>query len=565
MVVDEKDKKISLLLEDLSSLENYIRDLSSFSPLPLCFISPLGVILEANPSFERISNFGFDEIIGKSIEEIFEKEKMEKLIKKTLKQGFVEGREMILFTKDKQEIPVSVFSRTRKDEKGETVGCFLALFDFTEIKKIQDKLKETSAVLEIRVKARTKELEEERKMLEERVEGRTKELEESKQALMAMLSNAEESRNALMNILEDVELEKSKTEEERDKTNLIISELVDGLLVFDTENKLSLINPKAETLLKIKGKDVIGKSVPELIDFPVFAPLVKLLGKKIRKVSREEFRVGRKLTLEVTTVYIKKGRDRKGVLVVLHDITREKIVEKTKSEFVSIAAHQLRTPLSAIKWTLKMLLSGDLGKITDEQKEFIGKSYESNERMISLINDLLNVTRIEEGRYVLKRDAVDMIKMIENIIKSYRSLIKQRQVRFRFKEPKERLAKIVVDEEKLELATRNLFDNAIRYSLPGGEIVVELKKSEKNIEFSIKDSGVGIPNDQQNRIFSKFFRGANVIRMETDGSGLGLFISKNIIEAHGGNIWFESEEGRGTTFYFTIPIEDEYEEFIEGF
>ena len=566
MVVDEKDKKISLLLEDLSSLEDYIHDLFSFSPLPLCFISPLGVILEANPSFERISNFSFDEIVGEAIEKIFEKEKIEKLIKETFKKKFVEGQEMVLFTKDKREVPVSVFSRTRMDKEGKIVGCFLGVFNLTEVKKIQDELEQASAVLEIKVEARTKELEEERKALEGRVKERTKELEDSRQALMATLSDVEESRRALVNMLEDVELEKSRSEEERDRTNLIISGLVDGLLMFDAQNRLSLMNPKAETFLRIKSKDVIGKSILELTSFSVFVPLVKLLGEKIRKISREEFQVEKRLTLEVTTVYIKrKEEEKEGVLVVLHDVTREKRIERTKSEFVSIAAHQLRTPLSAIKWTLRMLLSGDLGEITDEQEEFIQKSYESNERMITLINDLLNVSRIEEGRYLYKPKLASIEDLVQSVIKSYKKSIEERRIRFKFKRSKKKLPRIMLDVEKMQLAIENLIDNAIRYTSPRGEVTVILKRVNMEIEFSVKDTGVGIPKDQHSRVFTKFFRGANVIRMETEGSGLGLFITQNIIEAHGGKIWFESEEGKGTTFHFVLPTKREFEKFLEGF
>lgn len=565
MVVDEKDKKISLLLEDLSSLEDYIHDLFNFSPLPLCFISPLGVILETNPSFERVSNFSFDEIVGEAIERIFEEERIEKLIKETFKKGFVEGQEMVLFTKDKREVPVSVFSRTRTDKKGKIVGCFLGVFNLTEVKKIQDELKQASAVLEIRVEARTKELEEERGALEERVKERTKELEDSGQALMATLRNVEESRRALVNMLEDVELEKSRTEEERDRTNLIISELIDGLLMFDAQNRLSLINPQAEKLLRIKAKDVVGKSILELTSFPVFIPLVKLLGEKIKKISKEEFQVEKRLTLEVTTVYVRKGKEREGVLVVLHDVTREKIIERTKSEFVSIAAHQLRTPLSAIKWTLRMLLSGDLGEITEEQEEFIQKSYESNERMITLINDLLNVSRIEEGRYLYRPKLANIEDLVQSVIKSYKKSIKERKIKFKFERPEKRLPKIMLDIEKMQLAIENLIDNAIRYTPPGGEVIVILKRVNMEIEFSVKDTGVGIPKDQHHRVFTKFFRGANVIRMETEGSGLGLFITKNIVEAHGGKIWFESEEGKGTTFHFVLPAKREFEEFLGGF
>jgi signal transduction histidine kinase len=224
-----------------------------------------------------------------------------------------------------------------------------------------------------------------------------------------------------------------------------------------------------------------------------------------------------------------------------------------KTEFVSISAHQLRTPLSAIKWTLKMFLDGDLGKITKEQGEFLEKIYQSNERMINLINDLLNVTRIEEGRYLYNPVLADIVQICQSVIDSYKEEMEKKNLKFIFEKPKE-LPKVRVDVEKISLAIQNLLENAIRYNREGGEIEITLEEKEGKIKFSIKDTGIGIPKNQQHRVFIKFFRAPNALRMETEGSGLGLFITKNIIEAHGGKIWFESEEGKGTTFYFTLPV-----------
>jgi len=254
-----------------------------------------------------------------------------------------------------------------------------------------------------------------------------------------------------------------------------------------------------------------------------------------------------------------------GTLVILHDVTREKIIERMKTEFVSLAAHQLRTPLSAIKWALRMVLDGDLGPITEEQRDFMEKTYSSNERIITLINDLLNVTRIEEGRYLYRPILTDIESVVQFVIDSYKEEIEKRKIKFEFKKPEKKLPKVMLDVEKMRLAIQNLLENAIRYTQPEGRVTASLKYVKKEIEFSIKDTGIGIPKDQQERIFTKFFRGGNAIRLETKGSGLGLFIVKNIIEAHGGKIWFESEEGKGTTFYFTIPVKEEFGEFLKEF
>jgi len=391
----------------------------------------------------------------------------------------------------------------------------------------------------------------EKKDIIEELEKKTKEL--------------EESRTALMNMLEDVEEARGKAEEEKNKTLTIINNFTDGLLLFDPENKLSLINPQAEVFFEVKSRDIIGRPVLELSTFPTIEPLVRLVGGEIKGVFRKELPITEKLTLEVSTVPMMRKEEKLGTLVILHDVTREKIIERMKTEFVSLAAHQLRTPLSAIKWALRMVLDGDLGPITEEQRDFMEKTYSSNERIITLINDLLNVTRIEEGRYLYRPILTDIESVVQFVIDSYKEEIEKRKIKFEFKKPEKKLPKVMLDVEKMRIAIQNLLDNAIRYTQLGGRVTASLKYVKKEIEFSIKDTGIGIPKDQQERVFTKFFRGANVMRMATEGTGLGLFITKNIIEAHGGKIWFESEEGKGTTFYFTIPVKEEFGEFLREF
>lgn len=362
------------------------------------------------------------------------------------------------------------------------------------------------------------------------------------------------SRLALINILEDAEEARREADKEKNKTLAILANFTDGLLVLDKENIISLINPRAEEFLNVKNKEIIGRLISELDQFPNFKPLINFLKNGVKKVFREELSIKENLILEVSIISMTKNRERSGTLIVLHDITREKNIERMKTEFVSISAHQLRTPLSAIKWTLKMLLDGDIGKITEEQRVFIERTYKSNERMIRLINDLLDISRIEEGRYLYQHTLCQIEDVIQSVIDSYQEEIDKRKLKVEFKKPEGKLPQAMLDVEKIILAIQNLFDNAVKYTLPHGIVTISLKDVKNKIEFSIKDTGVGIPENQKKRIFSKFFRAVKTTRMETDGSGLGLFIAKNIIEAHNGKIWFESTEGKGTTFYFSLPI-----------
>ena len=388
----------------------------------------------------------------------------------------------------------------------------------------------------------------------ERREAELGELKDSRTALMNILEDVEKSRKALINILEDVEEARKEALEEKDKTQAIITNFADGLLLFDNENKLLLINPQAEKIFGLKQKDLVGKTIHNLINFPALKRIAVLIQKEVPLVFRQEVELKGNLILEVTTLKVLVGKERLGILVILHDVTREKMVEKMKTEFVSLVAHQLRTPLSAIKWTLRILLDRELGAITSEQQDFLEKTYQSNERMISLINDLLNVTRIEEGTYIYKPTLTSIEVLWQSVVNSLKEEIGRKAIHFEFKKPESPLPQVLIDAEKMGLVLQNLLDNAVRYTPKGGRVTISLKYAKEEIECSVKDTGIGIPKDQKGRIFSKFFRGANVMRLETEGTGLGLFIAKNIVEAHQGRIWFKSEEGKGSTFYFTLPV-----------
>lgn len=251
-------------------------------------------------------------------------------------------------------------------------------------------------------------------------------------------------------------------------------------------------------------------------------------------------------------------------------VEREQAISQIKSEFISLAAHQLRTPLSAMKWALRMVIDGDMGKINRKQRDFLEKSYQTNERMIGLINDLLDVARIEEGKFGYIFDFSDLGTIIESVIGEQNISAQRKNIKIIFRQPAKMFPKIKIDSSKIKVALGNLLENAILYTLPGGLVEISIETFGKNyLKVVIKDTGVGIPKHQIPRLFSKFFRGGNVVLMQTEGSGLGLFIVKNIIQRHGGKIWLESEEGKGTTVHFTLPLEEklipEKEKAFEGF
>jgi signal transduction histidine kinase len=231
---------------------------------------------------------------------------------------------------------------------------------------------------------------------------------------------------------------------------------------------------------------------------------------------------------------------------------RDKAVSRMKSEFVSIVAHQLRGPLSSLKWTFDLIKNGSLGSLTQEQEEYLGNCRKANDKMIDTVNDLLDLTRIEEGRFLYEYSKIEIEDLIQGVLDNSKIEASRRKVNIEFK--KEDVPTLMADEEKIIIVVKNLLENALNYTPAGGRVDISFDQKPKEVIVKIKDTGIGIPQDQQKNVFNKFFRAKNALSVETSGSGLGLYIAKNIVEKHGGRIWFESAPDQGTTFYFTLPL-----------
>ncbi len=231
-------------------------------------------------------------------------------------------------------------------------------------------------------------------------------------------------------------------------------------------------------------------------------------------------------------------------------------LDKAKSEFISVAAHQLRTPLSAIKWTLSMLIDENTENLTADQKSLLMRGYESNERILSLINEMLVVTRIEAGKMQYNLAPLHLEDVIESVLLDFAGQAHVRHMNLAFERPATHSPYVSADPDMMRSVVQNIVENAIRYTPDGGTINVSMTSSTAEVTVAIKDSGIGIPPQQRSSIFNKFFRADNAARFRTDGSGLGLYIVKSFVEKHGGKIWFDSSEGKGTTFFFTTPAAD---------
>ncbi len=424
------------------------------------------------------------------------------------------------------------------------------------VEKEKERMDELEKVLEIRVNARTRQLQEIAEYLERKTKKRTEALEEKTKELEKKAKMEEGSRTALLNLAEDLEEASQEAKKEKDKTLAIVNNFTDGLLFFDSNKSLILINPQGEMLFEVESGNILNKKPSEIKKInKKLEKLINKVGDKVERIFREEITLGDDNFLEITSVLVEREDEEIGTLVIIHDITREKRVERMKTEFVSLAAHQLRTPLAGIKWSLVTILEEkEESGISAEVYDLIEKAYEANERMVLLVNDLLNVTRMEEGNYVYEPKKVDIKEIVDLALDEYKDLVESRGLKFSLEQPEEKLPYIIADMEELSLVVKNFFDNALKYTKEGEiKLKVEQVEGENKLKVIVSDTGVGIPEYQKDKMFNKFFRAENVQLMDTEGSGLGLFISKNIVEAHGGEMGFESQENEGSSFFFTIP------------
>lgn len=225
-----------------------------------------------------------------------------------------------------------------------------------------------------------------------------------------------------------------------------------------------------------------------------------------------------------------------------------------KEDFISTATHQLRSPLVGMKWTLDMILQGEVGKITGEQKKWLRGAYKSNERVIEMVDDMLNAMRVDSGVVRFLRTKIRLNVLIESLVDELKAVAQEKNIAITLDIDTD-IKPVMGDEEKLRVAFQNLVHNAIKYTPKKGNVNISITEEKGKVKMSIEDNGIGIPEAERKDVFRRFFRGSNAMLSDEAGTGLGLYITKNVIERHGGRIWFDTELKKGTTFYIILPYD----------
>lgn len=395
-----------------------------------------------------------------------------------------------------------------------------------------------------------------------------KEKERVRRKLVVTAKKLEELRETL----EKKVLERTKDiKQDKIKDEALLESIGDGVVATDQNGKVIVINKSAEDLLGVTKIELIGKSFIRVVSQEDAQG--NKIPDKLRPITLALSSEATTTTITTATYYFVRKNGTKfpaaitvtpfildlktvGAIIVFRDITKEKEIDKAKTEFVSLASHQLRTPLTTVSWYAEMILKGDVGKIIPEQRKYLEEIYRGNQRMIELVNTLLDVSRIELGTFIIKPTLTDIIALAQSVADEQKPEIKKKKLII-VENFSQDVPVFSTDPKLLRMIFQNLLINAVEYTPPGGKIEfgISLDKGKKEIQIKISDTGYGIPKDQQHKIFTKLFRADNVREKDTDGTGLGLYIVKSIVENFGGKIWFESEENKGTTFYVTLPLE----------
>jgi len=356
---------------------------------------------------------------------------------------------------------------------------------------------------------------------------------------------------------------------ERNELKSILSGLDDAIIIYDEHFNATFFNPAAERLFKINAEAVLGHTfVPQDVERAGWQTLIQVIFSSLapRVVSRSkegespevvdlsfsdpflEFRV-------TTAPIVEENGKTLAFMKIIRDRTAEIVALRSNTEFVTIASHQLRGPLTNINWALQSL--GQATELNDANKEIVTTALSAARGLLRRIDDLLSVAKMDEGHFGYSFEDTDLVDFLGRILNDILPQARAAGVKIYFDRPSVDLPHVMIDPKQLSIAIVNIMENAIRYNVANGEVIVKIAKADDKpfIAVTVRDTGIGIPKESVEKLFMKFFRTENAEKSQTEGSGLGLYIAKGIVVAHGGEIHAESELNRGTIITFTIPTD----------
>ncbi|OGJ55814.1 hypothetical protein A2706_02940 [Candidatus Peribacteria bacterium RIFCSPHIGHO2_01_FULL_51_35] len=353
----------------------------------------------------------------------------------------------------------------------------------------------------------------------------------------------------------------------QEQLNAILSSMAEGLIAIDNERRIILMNQAAGILLRTAPPEAAGQEIKQILaiyrdnqplvyqDLPIEKAIAErdIISIGLLDNLSVKAKNGRLFPIAMTIAPLLAKGEISGAIILFRDITKDREIDQAKTEFVSLASHQLKTPLSAINWYSEMVLEEEVGPLNEKQKEYLKNLYDANRRMVELVNSLLNVSRIDLGAFAVEPSPTDFSAVADEVLTELKPQIDLKKLRLD-KEYDKQVPSINADPKLLRIIFQNLLSNAVKYTAPNGVIGLALKKEGDNILIRVTDTGYGIPAADQGKIFTKLFRADNVRDKEAEGTGLGLYIVKAVVEAGGGRIWFDSLEGRGTSFFITLPL-----------
>jgi PAS domain S-box-containing protein len=373
------------------------------------------------------------------------------------------------------------------------------------------------------------------KRVQEVLESRTAELEHAQEKIVAEIRNVEKFQKA-------------------------VDSSTQAVAITDPQGVIVYVNSAWETLNQYTSLETLGRNPKILKSMKTNPDVFKVLWEKVKAgypYHTEEVFNRRKDGSEYQAdLWIYPIADEGTIIFfvsLLEDITQRKEVDRAKTEFVSLASHQLRTPLSAIRWYSEMLLSKYVGELNEKQHQYVKEIYAGNLRMVELVNALLNVSRIDLGTFAIEPEDTNLFELCDSVLSELTPQIteKKQSVNRMYDQ---NVALYKGDKKLLRIIFQNFLSNSVKYTQPEGQIIVEVARRDPDLLIRVSDNGYGIPKAQQTKIFEKLFRADNVRQKDTEGTGLGMYIVKAIVEQSGGKIWFDSEENKGTTFYVTLPL-----------